>query len=90
MNVGARNLELRSQWERNVAEGIAGRLGAHVGDLVPRAAAMIVLGRIADPRAVLIRPDGYVAWAGDLNDPTLPEALMFWIGASSSAGEFGT
>ena len=28
-----------------------------------------VLGEIAAPPAVLIRPDGHVAWAGDLTDP---------------------
>jgi hypothetical protein len=34
-----------------------------------------VLGEVAAPRAVLIRPDGHVAWAGDLSDPDLPRAL---------------
>jgi 3-(3-hydroxy-phenyl)propionate hydroxylase len=29
---------------------------------------------------VLIRPDGYVAWCGDLSDPALPEALARWFG----------
>ncbi len=32
-----------------------------------------VLGEVAAPPAVLIRPDGHVAWAGDLTDPELPE-----------------
>ena len=40
-----------------------------------------VLGKIAAPRAVLIRPDGHVAWAGDLRDPALPRALTTWFGA---------
>ena len=40
-----------------------------------------VLGEIAAPRAVLIRPDGHVAWAGDLRDPALPRALTTWFGA---------
>jgi len=44
MNVGARNLELLSQWERNVAEAVAERLGAQPGDLVPRAAAAMIVG----------------------------------------------
>ncbi|GAB3428266.1 FAD-dependent monooxygenase [Flindersiella endophytica] len=39
-----------------------------------------VLGEIAAPAAVLIRPDGYVAWAGDLTDPRLPDALTAWFG----------
>jgi hypothetical protein len=40
-----------------------------------------VLGEIDAPPAVLIRPDGHVAWAGDLTDPELPEALVTWFGA---------
>jgi 2-polyprenyl-6-methoxyphenol hydroxylase-like FAD-dependent oxidoreductase len=39
-----------------------------------------VLGEIAAPAAVLLRPDGYVAWAGDLTDPRLPDALTAWFG----------
>lgn len=39
-----------------------------------------VIGQVAAPPAVLIRPDGYVAWAGDLADPALPEALTAWFG----------
>jgi 2-polyprenyl-6-methoxyphenol hydroxylase-like FAD-dependent oxidoreductase len=31
-------------------------------------------------KAVLIRPDGYVAWASDTNDEGLPEALNTWFG----------
>ena len=43
-----------------------------------------VLGEVAAPPAVLIRPDGYVAWAGDLTDPELPRALATWFGAGPS------
>jgi 3-(3-hydroxy-phenyl)propionate hydroxylase len=39
-----------------------------------------VLGTVAAPAAVLIRPDGYVAWAGELTDPGLPDALTTWFG----------
>jgi 3-(3-hydroxy-phenyl)propionate hydroxylase len=39
-----------------------------------------VLGRIAPPHAVAIRPDGHVAWAGELTDPDLPRALTTWFG----------
>jgi 3-(3-hydroxy-phenyl)propionate hydroxylase len=39
-----------------------------------------VLGAVTAPAAVLIRPDGYVAWAGDLGDPGLPDALTTWFG----------
>ena len=44
-----------------------------------------VLGEVAGPSAVLIRPDGHVAWAGDLTDPQLPRALATWFGAATPA-----
>jgi 3-(3-hydroxy-phenyl)propionate hydroxylase len=44
-----------------------------------------VLGEVATPPAVLIRPDGHVAWTGDLSDPGLPAALDTWFGASVAA-----
>jgi hypothetical protein len=47
-----------------------------------------VLGEIAAPPAVLIRPDGHVAWAGDLTDPELPRALATWFGAASFGALF--
>jgi 3-(3-hydroxy-phenyl)propionate hydroxylase len=39
-----------------------------------------VLGEVPAPVAVLIRPDGHVAWAGEPGDPRLPEALDTWFG----------
>jgi 3-(3-hydroxy-phenyl)propionate hydroxylase len=39
-----------------------------------------VLGAVAAPTAVLIRPDGYVAWAGDGTDHGLLAALTTWFG----------
>ncbi len=42
-----------------------------------------VIGAVAAPAAVLIRPDGYVAWAGELTDPELPRALTTWFGGVS-------
>ena len=44
-----------------------------------------VLGGIAAPPAVLIRPDGHVAWAGDPTDPELPRALATWFGPATPA-----
>jgi hypothetical protein len=42
-----------------------------------------VLGEVVAPAALLIRPDGYVAWVGDLTDPELPQALSTWFGAGA-------
>jgi 3-(3-hydroxy-phenyl)propionate hydroxylase len=41
------------------------------------------LGPVAAPAAVLIRPDGYVAWVGDQTDKGLAESLTTWFGAPS-------
>ena len=40
-----------------------------------------VLGQVAAPAAVLIRPDGYVAWVGDGTDTGLRDALTTWFGS---------
>lgn len=39
-----------------------------------------VLGAVAAPTAVLIRPDGYVAWVQDGTDQGLRDALTTWFG----------
>jgi len=39
-----------------------------------------VVGEVPAPPAVLIRPDGYVAWTGRAADPTLRTALETWFG----------
>ena len=44
-----------------------------------------VLGEVAAPPAVVIRPDGHVAWTGNLTDPELPRALTTWFGAPAAA-----
>ncbi|MFL5430206.1 MAG: FAD-dependent monooxygenase [Myxococcales bacterium] len=39
-----------------------------------------VLGAVAAPTGVLIRPDGYVAWVGDGTQRGLTDALTTWFG----------
>ena len=45
-----------------------------------------VIGAVAPPGAVLIRPDGYVAWVRDQSRTDLPDALERWFGVRM-AGE---
>jgi 2-polyprenyl-6-methoxyphenol hydroxylase-like FAD-dependent oxidoreductase len=40
-----------------------------------------VVGHVASPAAVLIRPDGYAAWVGDGTDAGLRAALTRWFGS---------
>jgi 3-(3-hydroxy-phenyl)propionate hydroxylase len=39
-----------------------------------------VVGAVPAPTAVLIRPDGHVAWVGDHTHAGLPDALTTWFG----------
>ena len=39
-----------------------------------------VLGAVTAPTAVLVRPDGYVAWVGEATQLGLAEALTTWFG----------
>jgi 3-(3-hydroxy-phenyl)propionate hydroxylase len=43
-----------------------------------------VLGEVDAPAAVLVRPDGYVAWVGDGTDEGLTDALGTWFGAPAT------
>jgi 2-polyprenyl-6-methoxyphenol hydroxylase-like FAD-dependent oxidoreductase len=43
------------------------------------------LGTVTAPTAVLIRPDGYVAWVGDLAQVGLADALTSWFGPPTAA-----
>jgi 3-(3-hydroxy-phenyl)propionate hydroxylase len=38
------------------------------------------IGAVTAPTAVLVRPDGYVAWVGDLAQAGLADALTTWFG----------
>jgi 3-(3-hydroxy-phenyl)propionate hydroxylase len=44
------------------------------------------IGTVTAPAAVLVRPDGYVAWVGDSiqSQPGLTEALTTWFGSPAS------
>ncbi|MGO9924974.1 MAG: FAD-dependent monooxygenase [Mycobacterium sp.] len=52
----------------------------HVGELD-----LPVLGTVSAPTAVLIRPDGHVAWAGDRTHHGLADALTTWFGPPDAA-----
>jgi 3-(3-hydroxy-phenyl)propionate hydroxylase len=54
-------------------------VGTRMPDLDLRDAQPVVVEK-PDAPAVLVRPDGYVAWAGEPTDPGLPEALTKWFG----------
>jgi hypothetical protein len=43
------------------------------------------LGEVTAPTAVLIRPDGYVAWVGDGPQQKLADALATWFGPPLAA-----
>jgi 3-(3-hydroxy-phenyl)propionate hydroxylase len=43
------------------------------------------IGAVTAPTAVLIRPDGHVAWVGDRTDPGLSDALTTWFGPPTAA-----
>ena len=44
-----------------------------------------VLGEVSAPAAVLVRPDGHVAWVGDGTGAGLPDALATWFGPPMAA-----
>jgi 2-polyprenyl-6-methoxyphenol hydroxylase-like FAD-dependent oxidoreductase len=70
------NLDRRSAWDVSAWEDRVLAIDAEYGGDWE----LPVLGRVAAPAAVLIRPDGYVAWVGDGTDAGLREALTTWFG----------
>jgi 2-polyprenyl-6-methoxyphenol hydroxylase-like FAD-dependent oxidoreductase len=44
-----------------------------------------VIGGVPAPTSVLIRPDGYVAWVGELTDVGMHDALTTWFGPPIAA-----
>jgi 2-polyprenyl-6-methoxyphenol hydroxylase-like FAD-dependent oxidoreductase len=63
------------QWSNRVRQFDASYTGAWV---------LPALGEVAAPKAVLIRPDGYVAWVGEGSVQGLFEALTTWFGPPSA------
>ena len=49
-----------------------------------------VLGAVTAPTAVLIRPDGYVAWVGERTQLGLADALTTWFGPPTAAWRTGS
>jgi 3-(3-hydroxy-phenyl)propionate hydroxylase len=43
------------------------------------------IGAVPAPTAVLVRPDGYVAWVGDVTQLGLADALTTWFGSPPAA-----
>jgi 2-polyprenyl-6-methoxyphenol hydroxylase-like FAD-dependent oxidoreductase len=43
------------------------------------------VGAVTGPTAVLVRPDGYVAWVGDRTQAGLADALTTWFGPPAAA-----
>ena len=44
-----------------------------------------VIGVVPAASAILIRPDGYVAWVGEQAEPRLTDALTTWFGPPAPA-----
>jgi hypothetical protein len=42
------------------------------------------IGQVAAPKAVLVRPDGHVAWVGDESQRGLADAATKWFGPASA------
>lgn len=49
--------------------------------------ALPAVGPVTAPSALLIRPDGHVAWVGEESSSGLDEALGTWFGPPTHAGD---
>jgi len=47
------------------------------------------IGAVTAPTAILVRPDGYVAWVGDRTQADLTDALTTWFGPAAVAWRNG-
>ena len=72
---------------RRLGTSLHGRIGSRLIDAEDVGVwELPVIGEVAVPVAVLIRPDGYVAWVGDGTDLGLAEALTTWFGPPRATG----
>jgi hypothetical protein len=72
-------LNLGTPWECDVSawsDRVSAVDAEHDGDWE-----LPVLGRVPAPAAVLVRPDGHVAWVGDGTDAGLRDSLTAWFGS---------
>ncbi len=76
LDLGDQRLDL-SGWTDRVEHVVAGCAGPWE---------LPVLGAVSAPAAVLIRPDGHVAWVGEGTPAGLAEALTTWCGPPSAPG----
>ena len=76
LNLGERGALRAARWADRVEVVDA----AHDGEWQ-----LPLVGTVPAPAAVLIRPDGYVAWVGDARQEGLAEALDTWVGALADA-----
>ena len=81
---GARHVLLSFGGPVDIASGWAERV--HVVDATYDLEwELPVVGEVPAPPAVLVRPDGHVAWVGDSVDSSLTEALTRWCGPATRA-----
>ena len=57
----------------------------YAGTSQPESWELPAIGAVAAASAVLVRPDGYVAWVGEQTHAGLAEALTTWFGAPAAA-----
>ncbi|MFD1660302.1 SDR family oxidoreductase [Streptomyces caeni] len=86
---GARAVLLVLTPERGVGEALRRTIAPWTGEVDTVTATAPDTGPLADPAAVLVRPDGYVAWAG-ADAQGLRAALGRWFGNGGAHARHGT
>jgi 3-(3-hydroxy-phenyl)propionate hydroxylase len=74
-------LDLAGDGGDAVADGWADRVDVVAASAVDPVWTVPVAGEVPAPRALLVRPDGHIAWVGRTDDPgSLRTALCRWCG----------